>query len=112
MEKTIFQKIIDREIPSKIEYEDNEVIVIHDIHPAAPVHLLVISKKLIPTIMDTEDEDGALLGKMILTAKMVAKKNGLSGYKLIFNVGKEGGQVVPHIHLHLLGGGKVDLSKT
>ncbi|MBI5414564.1 histidine triad nucleotide-binding protein [Candidatus Peregrinibacteria bacterium] len=111
MEKTIFQKIIDREIPAKIEYEDEDVIVIHDIHPKAPVHLLVIPKKMIPTVMDATEVDEELMGKLIFTAKNVAKKLGLSGYKLLFNVGKEGGQVVPHVHLHLLGGGRVDISQ-
>lgn len=111
-EKTVFQKIIDRELPSMIEYEDEEIIVIHDIHPSAPVHLLVIPKQFIASILDAKQSDQVLLGKMILVAKEVAQKKGLKGYKLLFNVGAEGGQVVPHLHLHLLGGAKhIDLSK-
>jgi histidine triad (HIT) family protein len=110
-EKTIFEKIIDREIPAKIEYEDNDVIAIHDIAPRAPVHILIIPKKPIPTIMDTTNDDQMLLGQLIMTAKKIAKDHGLKGYKLLFNCGKEGGQIVFHVHLHLLGGGKIDLEK-
>lgn len=105
-EKTIFQKIADREIPGTFMYEDDEIFAIEDIAPKAPVHILVIPKKPIPTIMEAEAEDQALLGKMILTAKKIAAEQGLKGYKLLFNCGKEGGQVVFHIHLHLLGGMK------
>jgi histidine triad (HIT) family protein len=112
-EKTVFEKIIDRELPSTIEYENDEVIVIHDIHPSAPVHMLIIPKRFITSILDAQESDQALIGKMILIAKEVAEKKGLKGYKLLFNVGAEGGQVVPYLHLHLLGGARhVDLSKT
>ncbi len=110
-EKTIFQKIIDREIPAMIEYEDDEVIAIQDIAPKAPVHILIIPKKPIPTVMDASDEDLSLMGRLIMTAKNIAAEKGLEGYKLLFNVGKDGGQVVFHVHLHLLGGGRVDLNK-
>jgi len=102
-EKTIFQKIINREIPANIEYEDSEIIAIHDITPKADIHILVIPKKLIPMISDAKDEDQMLLGKLILIAKKIAKDKGLEGYKLIFNVGEKGGQEVFHIHLHLMG---------
>jgi|SRR6185295_14227018 len=112
MDKTIFQKIIDREIPATIEYEDEEVIVIEDIAPKAPVHLLIIPKKFIASVIDLEESDGNLMGKLILTARKVAAQRGLSGYKLLFNVGKDGGQIVPHLHLHLLGGGRVELDRT
>jgi histidine triad (HIT) family protein len=100
---TIFTKIINREIPAKIEYEDDKCIVIHDIHPKSPVHLLIIPKKPIPTIMDVADVDQELMGHLILVARDMARKLELEGYKLIFNVGEKGGQEVFHVHLHLLG---------
>ncbi len=102
---TIFTKILNGEIPTKkIEYEDDLCFVIHDINPKAPVHLLIIPKKEIPTIMDAADSDQALLGHLLLTARNMGKAMGLEGYKLLFNVGEKGGQEVPHIHLHLMGG--------
>ena len=100
---SIFTKIINREIPARIEYEDELCIVIHDIHPKAPVHLLLVPKKEIPTIMDVHDEDQLLLGHLILVARNMGKKLGLEGYKLVYNVGEKGGQEIFHIHLHLLG---------
>lgn len=100
---TIFTKIINKEIPAQIEFEDDFCIVIHDIHPQAPVHLLIIPKKEIPTIMEAKDEDQALLGHLMLVARNMGKKLGLEGYKLVYNVGKKGGQEIFHIHLHLLG---------
>ena len=100
---TIFSKIIDKEIPAEFEYEDDKCIVIHDIHPKSPVHLLIIPKKPIPTIIDLADEDQALMGHLLLVARDMGKKLGLEGYKLCFNVGEKGGQEVMHIHLHLLG---------
>jgi len=102
---TIFTRIIKGEIPTeKIEYEDEFCIVLHDLHPKAPIHLLIIPKKEIPTIMDAEDSDQALLGHLLLVARNMGKKMGLEGYRLQFNVGEKGGQEIPHIHLHLLGG--------
>lgn len=100
---SIFTKIINKEIPAKIEYEDELCIVFHDIHPKAPVHLLIVPKKEIATIMEAQDEDQALLGHLILMARNMGKKLGLEGYKLQFNVGEKGGQEVFHIHLHLMG---------
>ncbi len=110
-EKTIFEKIIDGEIPSSPLYEDEKCLVIRDIAPKAPVHLLILPKKHIPTIADAGEEDTELLGHLILVAKKMAAEQDLQGYKLLFNVGSAGGQVVFHIHLHLLGGGRVDLGK-
>jgi histidine triad (HIT) family protein len=106
MDDCIFCNIIAKQIPSEIMYEDDRVIVIKDIFPKAPVHLLVLSREHIPSITDLEARHEALLGHMILVAKDTAAKQGIAenGYKLIFNVGKHGGQVVHHIHLHLLGG--------
>jgi len=101
---SIFTKIINKEIPAKIEFEDELCIVIHDIHPKAPVHLLIIPKKEIATIMDVQDEDQTLLGHLMLVARNMGKKMGLEGYKLVYNVGHKGGQEVFHIHLHLMGG--------
>lgn len=103
---TLFEKIIAREIPATIVFEDDEIIAIEDINPQAPVHILIIPKKPIPTIMDAEISDQALLGKLILTGKQIASEKNLEGYKLNFNVGKKGGQEIFHIHLHLLGGWK------
>ncbi len=100
----IFCKIIKKEIPSNIIYENNEVIVFKDIHPRAKTHLLIVPKKHINTIKDLkEDEkDEILVGKLFLVARDIAKNMNLAGYKLLFNVGKEGGQEVFHIHLHLM----------
>lgn len=105
MEKTIFAKIIDREIPADIVFEDDRVLVFKDIHPAAPTHVLVIPKKPIARIEDMTEEDAPLLGHMMWTATQVAKDLGLTdGYRLVMNNGHQGGQTVFHIHLHVLGG--------
>lgn len=109
--KTLFQKIIDREIPANIAYEDDEIIAIHDIAPVAPVHLLIIPKKPIPTLMDVKKTDAELMGKIIIIASELAKNFHLEGYKLLCNVGEKGGQSVFHVHFHLMGGGVVDLEK-
>lgn len=105
-EKTIFKKIIDREIPADIVYEDDDVLAFKDITPQAPVHILVVPKKEIPTINDVQEEHAGLIGKMVLTAKKLAKENGVDkdGYRLVFNCNEGAGQTVFHIHLHLLGG--------
>lgn len=105
MAKTIFQKIIDREIPARIEHEDDLCIVFHDIQAQAPVHLLVVPKKLIPRIGAAEPEDQAVLGHLLLTAGVIAKKLGLArGFRLVINHGPDGGESVPHLHVHLLAG--------
>lgn len=103
--KTLFQKIIDREIPAQIVYEDNQALAFRDIHPQAPVHILIIPKKLIPQIELTTSEDEALLGHLLYAATQIARKEGLSdGYRLVVNNGAQGGQTVFHLHIHLLGG--------
>jgi histidine triad (HIT) family protein len=103
MSKTIFQRIIDREIPAKIEHEDELCIVLHDVSPQAPVHLLIIPKKLIPRIGEAALADQALLGHLLLTAAVVAKKLNLeNGFRLVVNQGHDGGESVPHLHIHLL----------
>lgn len=102
---TIFQKIIDREIPADIVFEDDTVLAFRDINPAAPVHVLVIPKKPIERIEHVEPDDEALLGHMMWVATEVARREGLDGgYRLVLNNGQDGGQSVFHIHLHVLGG--------
>lgn len=107
--ETIFQKIIRKEVPADIVYEDEAILAFRDIHPLAPVHILVIPKKEIESIARLGDADGALVGKMILVARDIARDLNISdkGYKLLFRVGSDGGQEVPHLHLHLIGGAKL-----
>ncbi len=102
----IFCKIASHQLPSKIVYEDEEIMVFHDIHPQAPIHILTIPKKHIARIHDIKESDLQLIGKMIYTAKTQAEKLGVheSGYRMVLNNGRGGGQAVYHIHLHLLGG--------
>jgi histidine triad (HIT) family protein len=103
--KTLFERIIDRELPAKIEYEDDQCIVIHDIDPKAPTHFLVIPKKVIPRVAEASEEDQALLGHLLLTAATVAKSLNLeNGFRVVINNGKDGGEAVPHLHVHVLGG--------
>lgn len=106
MSKTIFQRIIDREIPARIAHEDEHCIAIHDINPQAPVHVLVIPKKHIARVGAATSADQAVLGHLLLAAGEVARKLGLdqSGFRLAINHGRDGGETVPHLHVHLLGG--------
>jgi histidine triad (HIT) family protein len=101
---TLFSKIIARQIPAKIAYEDDAYIVIHDINPAAPVHLLVIPKREIATLSDLKDGDATLVGGMLLVAAKVMKQMGQSDYRTVFNCGPQAGQTVFHLHLHVLAG--------
>ncbi|HEY4302511.1 MAG TPA: HIT domain-containing protein [Candidatus Didemnitutus sp.] len=103
--KTLFQKIIDREIPAKVAHEDDLCIAIHDVSPKAPVHVLVIPKKPLARIAEASADDQALLGHLLLTAAALAKNLGIdkSGYRLVINNGPDGGESVPHLHVHLLG---------
>jgi len=102
---TLFEKIIAREIPANIEYEDDLSIVIHDINPQAPIHLLIIPKKPIPKVSDSNVEDKDLLGHLLLVAKRVAKEKGIAdNFRLVVNNGAKAGQSVFHIHIHLLSG--------
>jgi histidine triad (HIT) family protein len=103
---TLFEKIVAREIPAKLAFEDDEVLAFHDINPQAPIHVLVIPKRVIPRIAEAQSADGALLGKLLLTAKQIAADLGLteSGYRIVINNGHNGGETVPHLHVHLLGG--------
>jgi len=104
---TLFGKIVRREIPADIVYEDDQVLAFRDINPQAPQHILIIPKREdIPTLDDAKDSDGPLLGHLLLTAQKLARELGIaeSGYRLIMNCREEGGQTVYHLHLHLLGG--------
>jgi histidine triad (HIT) family protein len=105
MSDTIFSKIIRREIPADIVYEDDLALAFKDINAQAPTHILVIPKKPIPRVSDATPEDQSLLGHLLLTVKKVAEKAGLSnGYRIVINNGDDGGQTVDHLHLHILGG--------
>ena len=105
-EKTIFGKIIDKEIPANIVYEDDRCLVFHDINPQAPVHVLVIPKKEIPTLNDLEEADDELVGYLVRIASRLAREKFdlKDGYRLVINCGPHAGQTVFHIHFHLLGG--------
>ena len=102
----LFCNIATGNVSSDVVYEDDVIKVFKDIHPAAPVHYLVIPKIHIPSVADLQENESQskIVAKMIYTAKQVAEGAGLKGYKLVFNVGKEGGQVIAHLHLHMLGG--------
>ena len=103
---TLFEKIVAREIPAKLAFEDDEVLAFHDINPQAPIHVLVIPKRVIPRIAEAQLADGPLLARLLLTAKQIAADLGLteSGYRIVINNGHNGGETVPHLHVHLLGG--------
>jgi histidine triad (HIT) family protein len=105
-EKTLFSRIIDREIPADIVYEDDRVTAFRDINPQAPTHVLIIPKKVIPTVSDITADDESLVGHLLTVAARIAKDEGISedGYRLIMNCRDHGGQEVYHLHLHLLGG--------
>ncbi len=107
---TIFGKIINKEIPAAIVYEDEDVLAFKDIAPVAPVHILVIPKKPIRNIACATQKDEALLGRLLLTAAEIARREGLaeSGYRVVTNIEGDGGQTVFHLHLHLLGGRKLE----
>lgn len=101
---TLFERIIAREIPAKIEHEDDLCIVIHDIAPAAPVHLLIIPKTVIPRVGEAHPDQQAILGHLLLTAGTVARKLNLpGGFRLVINHGPDACETVPHLHIHLLG---------
>ena len=103
MSKTIFQRIIDREIPAKIEHEDEHCVVLHDIQPQAPVHLLIVPKKLITRVSAATPADAAVLGHLLLVAGAMAKKLNLAeGFRLVVNNGPHACESVPHLHVHLL----------
>ncbi len=103
---TLFEKIIAGEIPATFVHEDEFCVVLRDINPQAPVHLLVIPRKPIPRIAQAQTEDAQILGHLLLTAAQVARAEGLeeSGFRIVINNGRDGGETVPHLHVHVLGG--------
>ncbi|MDR1173178.1 MAG: histidine triad nucleotide-binding protein [Puniceicoccales bacterium] len=103
-EKTIFEKIISREIPADIVFENDIAVVIRDINPQAPVHALIIPKRKIDRIEAAQDEDVELLGKLLIVARDFAKSHNLVGFRLVINNGQQAGETVPHLHIHLLSG--------
>jgi histidine triad (HIT) family protein len=109
MSKTLFEKIIDREIPATVVYEDDLVLAFRDIKPQAPTHVLVIPKKPIPRIAEAMPGDHKVLGHLLLKAAEVANQLGLtqSGFRLVFNNGPDAGEAVPHLHCHIIGGRKM-----
>ena len=101
---TIFEKIARREIPAEIVWEDDEVLAFRDVNPQAPVHVLIVPKRVIPRLDDARESDQALLGKLLLAAKKVAADLSLtSGYRVVINSGPDAGESVPHLHVHVLG---------
>ena len=105
----IFCQIVAGKIPSEILYQDEEVIAFSDIHPIAPTHLVIIPKRHIPSLTHLSEGDLPLIGHMVSIANQLAKREGIaeSGYRLVINCGEQGGQLVPHLHMHLLGGRKL-----
>ncbi len=111
-DKTIFQKIIDRDIPAPIIYEDELVAAFHDINPQAPTHILIVPKKLISRVGEAAVEDQATLGALLLAAGKIAAKLGINdrsrGFRLVINHGADAGEAVPHLHVHLLAGRRLE----
>ena len=102
---TLFERIANREIPAEIVFEDEQCLAFRDINPQAPVHVLIVPKKPIPSLDDVSSHDHALLAHLWLTIRQVAAQQHLTeGYRVVINCGRQGGQDVPHLHLHLLGG--------
>jgi len=112
MSESIFTKIIKREIPAAIEYEDDISIAFHDIHPQAPIHILVVPKKEIQTLNEATEEDIQLLGHCLIVAKNIAKARNIaeSGYRIVMNCNSDAGQTVFHLHFHILGGHSLQLA--
>jgi histidine triad (HIT) family protein len=106
MTKTLFSKIISRELPADIVYEDDDILAFRDIYPQAPVHILIVPKVEIATTNDIQPAQAELIGNMVLVAQKIARQEGIAedGYRLVMNCNQHGGQVVYHIHLHLMGG--------
>ena len=103
---TLFERIINREVPAQIIHEDEQCVAIRDINPQAPIHVLVIPKKVIPRLGEAAGSDQALLGHLLLTAAELAKREGIAdhGYRVVLNQGRHAGESVPHLHVHVLGG--------
>ena len=104
-EKTIFKRIIDKEIPARIVYEDDRCLAFHDVNPQAPTHVLIIPKQEIPSVDAIEEADEATIGHLFVVARRLAAQLGLSGgYRTVINCGPDAGQTVDHLHVHLIGG--------
>ncbi len=105
-EKTLFEKICDKEIPAEILHEDDQCVAFRDISPQAPVHVVIVPRKPIPRVAEAETDDQAVLGHLLLTAGKVARAVGVGqeGFRLVINNGRDGGESVPHLHVHLLAG--------
>ncbi len=105
MNKTLFERIAAKEIPANLVYEDEHVIAFRDIHPQAPTHILIVPRRPLPRIAEATPADHALIGHLLLKAAEVARQSGLTnGYRLVINNGPDGGETVPHLHCHILGG--------
>jgi len=106
---TLFAKIVRKEIPAQIVFQDEDVTAFRDLHPAAPTHILIVPNQIIPTLNEATPKDERLLGKLLLTAQKLAKQQGIAedGYRVVMNCNADGGQSVYHLHLHLLGGRKM-----
>lgn len=108
-DKTLFEKIADREIPAKIVYEDEQCLAFRDVNPQAPTHILIVPRRPIPSLNELEDDDEVTVGHLFIVAAKLARDEGLAtGYRTVFNCGRDAGQSVDHIHLHLLGGRKLN----
>jgi len=108
MSDCIFCRIARGEIPSRKVYEDDELFAFHDIHPAAPVHFMLVPKLHVASLMEADSSHAALLGKMLLLAPRLAREQGLdNGFRTVINTGKDGGQEVFHLHIHIIGGGHI-----
>ncbi|MGJ8525622.1 Purine nucleoside phosphoramidase [Halomonadaceae bacterium LMG 33818] len=107
---TLFEKIVAREIPADIVFEDDEIIAFKDINPNAPIHFLIVPKKAIPTLNDLTEEDAPLVGRLPVVAAQLAKEYGIAenGYRVVMNCNEYGGQTVYHIHMHLMGGRRLE----
>lgn len=107
--KTLFQKIADKEIPAKLIHEDAVCVAFHDIAPQAPTHVLIVPRKPIPRVAEASAEDQATLGHLLLVAGQLSRQLGLArGFRVVINNGPDGGETVPHLHVHLLGGRPLD----
>jgi histidine triad (HIT) family protein len=110
MEDCVLCDVLEKKIPGKIIHEEKEIVAIQDINPQSPVHILILPRKHIPTLMDMTEADEKLIGKMVILASELAKKHQISekGFRLVFNCNRDGGQSINHIHLHLLGGRRMN----
>jgi len=108
--KCVFCRIVSGSLPGDIVYRDDEVLAFRDIHPMAPTHIIIVPREHIPSVNDATEQQRALLGKLMLVGKKLAEQEKIAGkgYRLVANCGPEGGQVVPHLHMHLLGGRRLD----